>query len=338
MAHPSRLSLWAFLHRETLQLQVTEFAWPKQLDLKLSDIEVRLTLDNRPFTGRGTAATSELAFDIALAEALERGVQYSARQSGQTYAGFAAHITEELASQSSIQELIERDSFFCHFYTQTPFLEEIDPSILGEAWEQISKYLKKHQTALRSFRMRTPNGFTGVFTAANGPHASRPFQLILGLGCSSEENLPLLKALQSSIWECLRNLTAWLENISERALTLSEFLSLPHPGPKEHQSLAMSLDHRTGIDSLFPTTAMPTLASEVQGTNSGLASDLIQTKRIPFPTKNIPAPPLVFMGATHPEAIQTQFGKSHFSDQKLGRLKRFNPNMKAIFTEPHPIG
>jgi hypothetical protein len=336
MAHPSGLSLWAFIHREKLQLTSTAYTWPQQLGCPWFDMDAMVVMGDRPFIGRGTAFDAATAFDIAVSAAMERSVYHSLGERRRDYAGFSAHLDLGQATDSAICELLERDAFFCHYLTQTPFLKKVDLSLLGDELGELPSYFARHAVQIESRTLCMPENFSGVITVALGKQASRPFGLFVGLGCkksSSDLQGSLKSALRSSLIECLRNLTAWLENDTAPAMAY------------DHNALARNIDQCGGLMSLlFPLDwelkpAQSIARFSAQSPAQPIDERKIRIEGIPFNSSQ--DVPLVFAGVSHEECIPTYFGPFKSSARALGRLSRFLSRpvrAEEIFMAPHPIG
>ena len=118
MVDKKKLSRWLLDNYKTLELRSTQFNWVSEWLPGFHDFGVSITIGGRIFHGRGMASHSQLAFEKAGAEAIERAFCY---ENGISSSGVAAHPQIKLAQIKAQDELIERDRFFCHYLTKTPF-------------------------------------------------------------------------------------------------------------------------------------------------------------------------------------------------------------------------
>src|SRR5579863_6964807 len=96
MADSKGLTSWLLDNAGPLDLRATELTWMRAWGLNdYHDLQVSIAIAGQSFTGRGTAASEELAFLKAGAEAIERA--YCAAH-GIYSVGVAAH-TDEIAAQ-----------------------------------------------------------------------------------------------------------------------------------------------------------------------------------------------------------------------------------------------
>ncbi len=86
-----------------------------------SFIHTRLKFRGHIFRGNGSDKDPELSLLKSIVEAIERAVTIGIL-SLENSTGTAAHFSSDLAIRSAELELLERDSFFTHFLTMTPFI------------------------------------------------------------------------------------------------------------------------------------------------------------------------------------------------------------------------
>ena len=246
MADSKRLADWLLKNADVLDLRVTNFEWPSEWKMHgLFDIQVSIKLSDQNFVGRGTAKSEDLAFIKAGAEAIERAYcSYFNLHS----TGVAAHVDESLAAVNAVGELFEREAFYCHFYTKTPFLPLSGQDIESEH-QEVFKKIKNHNISLRFFRALTLDRLV-ILAIASGVGAAPAWGGIVGLASGENER----DSKERALLECLRNITAVLHLGVKHNLTLGEFQKIQNPTAHDRQALALNPDFWINNEHLFPPT------------------------------------------------------------------------------------
>ena len=247
MANSKQLTSWLLENAGRLNLQATEFGWVREWNLRgYHDLQVNIDVAGKTFVGRGTALSEDLAFIKAGAEAIER-----AYCNGHNIhsTGVAAHTDDKAAKENVRNELNERDAFFCHFYTKTPFvplpdsrLSELMSNFKG-AFDQILP----RGISVRLFRAHSKDRPV-IVCVASGIKASPSWGGIIGLGSHENE----WSAIQAAFLECARNIAAAVINGVRGSMTCEEFERLEKPTASDRQRLALNLDYWREISFLFP--------------------------------------------------------------------------------------
>lgn len=330
MVHSSRLAVYAFLKRDQLNLQVSQHVWPHILGFDVFDYEVSIEIDGIRFTGRGVAENESLALDKAIGEAFERSLAERMPQDRRG-GGFAVHQERERAVRAAKLELIERDAFFCHYLTSTPFrcFDEWKTQHLGIRLQQLCR---DRELSVDVVSLTTPANVYCALTVVRGSEAKgKRFGLRLGLGCT---DTTLNDASSKAILEMLPNLSAALLNDQHETLTSSELFSLDSIQPVHHQRWALhekasgSLDHCL-TDGRTEMIGQPLDPSEVEvnvvGAESLWPSGL----------------PLLAAVAHHPTAIKNFTGSNAIASKFQKRLEQFSGKAFADIAfppQPHPLG
>jgi len=172
---------------------------------------------NLLFQGSGIGTTITHSYIKAVTEAIERSLLKEEKEKRDqnedflTTNGLALHDTFEKAKQGAIFELIERDAFFCHWLTGIP-MEPINykTNSFSIHTQEIINTCKiicgKYSIQLHLCLMKAP--FPAVCAFSFGHDSPQPFQLSLGLGCSSS----LDKAIFQALGETLRSWSVLLYN------------------------------------------------------------------------------------------------------------------------------
>lgn len=321
MADSSKLTDWLTENASLLDLQVTEFSWAREWNVPLSDLEVSIEIEGRRFRGRGTACGEDLAFVKAGAEAIERA--FCAGR-GIHSVGVAAHTEERAARSGAIKELLERDAFFLHFFTRTPFSSRESHAGLRERFSGIFSVASAASISIRFFRARSASHV--ILAVAEGDQASLAFGGGVGLGCEPTE----AAAAESALLECGRNIAAILLGDRRAPLSLEEFKSIPEPGSEDRQRLALDLSYWRGVSYLFPESSREA-AAVVPAEESPIL------EKLAAPYRALHSCPLVVYRAHFSNPVRS----SERSPTTIGRLQEFAgyPITEAqLQTLPHFLG
>lgn len=274
---------------------------------------------DREYFGIGHAESSRLAHVIAAAEVLERIGMASAAYSNSN--GCAVHTDRNLARHSARAELLERDSFLCHYYSATPCLPL--PETLRERFAEIRDFVSSHGRDFSAGILLNEEHLPCVIAAMNGFGMSTAEGMFLGLGTSETVET----AFDKAIAECLRFLDVHLEKKTE-PLTLEEFTRMKPKGVKEHIRLAIHPDFgRTAWDRLFPPAERKSRPLRK-----------LDYHYEEFPLSDIfPGCPLHFVRATCKDLAMVEFGDRWERSFSPELVQRFHPGpLPGIL--PHPLG
>lgn len=114
MAHQTVATRWLLSKKDLLKVSFVEHKDAQNLLPNLTDIEVKIFVDEFTFSGRGTDSVGDIALEKASSEAIER---WCCHKLGISTVGCAIHSTKEAAEQNSVCEFIERfyfDQFLSH--------------------------------------------------------------------------------------------------------------------------------------------------------------------------------------------------------------------------------
>lgn len=334
MAHSSGLATAAFLARNEIDLQVTELEWPKLFNLPVFDFEVSINLNGHRHIGRGTALEKSQAIDSAIGEAFERSVSQDSQV--ESYGGIAVHLTEEHARAAAVAELIERDTFFAHFLTSTPFASKVDiASALPALGNEFVKLCEKNNILIDSYKMTAPLPFHAVIVIARGIKFKKPFGIRIGLGCTNES---LSMAVEKATLELMRMIADILLNENLATMDSQTLMNEIYPNPQSHIQWAL---HPDSADTLNPCLHLGSNANSVTSPPMALDPNLISTAAVPRPAFWPSIIPLVVVRAQHPTAISTFFGSSARGmrfQKRLGDFSRRNFQKADLPLFPHPLG
>lgn len=333
MADSSKLAAWLIDNAEALNLQVKRLHWVTDWKLAgYSDLEVSIDIDGRTFVGRGTAPGEDLALLKAGAEAIERA--YCGGHQIHT-TGVAAHTTDEAAKENVLNELNERDAFFCHYYTKKPFLPVSDSNFyeLMHSFKSVFDEVLPLGISLRLLRAHS-YGNPVFVCIASGLRATPAWGGIVGLG----SNLSEQQAIESAFLECVRNVAAIAANGPPQALTKEEFEQIPRPTSQDRQRLAMNVGYWKEISALFPET--PSAASSPPPKASTAWPWIVEQLECPFPIL-LAAPIFVYRARLNELSGDTLLRSKDRSPTTLKRLSEFlgQPAQREnLESRPHFLG
>lgn len=115
MAHKTVATRWLLSKKDFLKVSFAEHKDAQSLLPSLTDIEVKILVDELTFSGRGTDSVGDIALEKASSEAIERWCCYKL---GISTVGCAIRSTKEDAEQNSACEFIER-FYFDQFLLQS---------------------------------------------------------------------------------------------------------------------------------------------------------------------------------------------------------------------------
>lgn len=333
MADSSELTTWLLNHAERINLQATEMSWVRDWGLPgHSDIQVKIDVGGMTYTGRGTAADEDLAFLKAGAEAIER-TYCAGHQVHST--GVAVH-TNNLAAVANVQnELNERDAFFCHYYTKTPFLPVPDSehSELINANKGAFDKIQSLGISLRLFRAKSM-GAPVFLCIASGLTAMPKFGGVVGLGSRANE----WQSIQIAFLECMRNVAAIVTNGVPATITRANFDLILNPKSTDRQRLALNVDYWKEISYLFPDVGNQSDFSPPKATKA--SPWVIEKLSCPFDELK-DAPVVVYRGRLDESKGQTLLNTKDRSPTTMQRLSEFlrRPlTLEQLEFRPHFLG
>ena len=348
-APSSSFHTWLNDHHAELSLTVNELGWISDYFPEYCDIEASIAIGGNTFIGRGQSSHGrEHAAEKAITEAIERAIlahiDVNAWNSDLTLtdlasedvttSGFAVHTDEHAAIWSASLELVERDLFFCHFLTGTPFHSCEMAGLNAPLWESAQRMLGPKGVDLKLGLLHRSSAFSCYICAAFGAHAAsgKPFGTIIGMGCASDP----LGAADKAVLECIPNVIAHIRGHQERVYTLAEFTALGRPGPLDHLAIGKSLENGQYLWSLF---------SGERGEPSTMGDDEetffrdMEIKKVDLPLWCSESG-LTAMRAYHPNLQKIFFGMTGRSKIHFSRLKAFcgkELSFEDLHGYPHPF-
>lgn len=197
---------------------------------------------DQDYIGRGIALNEETAFERAIGEALER---YCFLKSSKlvTTNGMALHTDKTLAIKSAQLELLERDAYLCHFYTQTPFHRYSDQELSDSIFMDCSKQLKGSGFSLSVARLRSQPGIYISAAICMGTTQTPYFGFSIGLG----SKLSSRDSIDSAIMECVTMIPSILAGEELKVLTKEEFAKIGKAHASDLAALAHNPKYRSEI-------------------------------------------------------------------------------------------
>jgi len=326
---------WIAQYGPRLSFEYGQFDWTQKLDVELHDLQCEFMINGKSFLGRGTHSVKDTAIVKATAETLER---YFLDQmpDADTSNGVAIHSQQQHAELNALCELLERDSFFCHFLTKTPFKEITEAeSFRREDCRAIIKYLQSLGAEVRFGSMRTHPKFHGVICAVFGLKANHTFGMTLGT--STQPNLH--DALYSALVEAVRSALGYLLGTVQRPQSdLRRRSVFNNMTPQKHLELALDPAYAVHFRDVF--------FDAETGTDQVNNIDLNQISISSFKTNlnnvdsNI-SPPLLLARASSSDVLNLYFGSFNKDARSLRRLSAFLGRQileDEVNSDLHPFG
>jgi ribosomal protein S12 methylthiotransferase accessory factor YcaO len=280
MANQGELTRWIVTHGDQLDLRCTQFSWIGRRFPRWFDIGARISVQGRPFVGRGADLDGDTALAKAFCEAVERAVCFDY---GIKTTGVAGHIEFAPAAENATNELFERLSLYLHFREKRP-LELLESSPLAipiQSDGAASLNLTEHK-----FRMFSPDGHSCVCVLIEGLSCAIPIGGLLGLGCHREEAIAYRKARI----EALANAEA-LGVKNRKGLSKKEFGLLPNPSSADRQALLLHPGYlKTLLEDLFRI-------SEISPLNKSFPALRLEIEPLPIRAPELAGCPLFFARA-----------------------------------------
>ncbi|MFN7640822.1 MAG: YcaO-like family protein [bacterium] len=211
----------------------------------LFDYDCTISTEWGTLIGRGTSCQQDKAIFKAIGETLEL-YTFVSDKTYETTNGMSFHTDTQEAKIKSALELVERDSYICHFYTRTPFLEIGDETRLT-ILNPVSEILAKHSINLFVARMKSTSDVFASIAVTEGKESILNYGLTIGLGCSPNP----IESINSAIIEAVRSLPAYLAGQKMERITLTEFYACETVGPVEYSKLSRDLESSCNVLELF---------------------------------------------------------------------------------------
>lgn len=335
MAASEKLISWLFANSERLNLRATKYDWPSLWNVRgLYDMQVEIEVANRKFVGRGTARGEDTAFLKASGEAIERAFcagHYIAST------GVALHTEEPSAIENVRNEIAERDAFFCHFFTNTPFTlvsSKFRTNLMRE-YKGIFEETTARGIWFDFFAARS-SGWPVFTCVATGVLARPQFGGIIGLGSQSNE----WHSIQTAFFECLRNVSALcLADGPVAPIAQSDFESILRPTPTDHQRLAMDIEYWGSVSHLFPKKEVNT---DIGPARNQVFTNSWRVEPLPCPYEELrDAPVFAYRAVLDEKSGRPVCRRKERSPTTVERLSEFlgrSISQAELNSQPHFLG
>lgn len=233
MASQENAITWLLANASAFNLKIHRFFWIESALPGWHDVALSVELDGRLISSRATDQDEDLALCKAAAELAER--MFVRPTSIETTNGFAAHLDRNKAIESAQFEIVERDSFFCHYLTRTPF-EPIAESIFESSqFRSVRKWAEGFGIQVR---MHSLSEF-GVLCVLDGLTASPAFGIRIGSAVRSNQQ----QAALAAIIEAARSLSQILNLATIPSISVKEFEELEKPNLYDHGCVGLDLEY-----------------------------------------------------------------------------------------------
>jgi len=310
MAYNKRIN-HILTNAESLKLKVKKLSWGNDYLGGLYDFRIKTNLFGEDSWGVGIDIDEETAFLKAFSESVERG--YCKKNKIRSH-GVSVHWTVEDAKRNSLNELIERDVFLCHYLTGEA-AKRVENSLIQE----VNGILSKRSCRIKVYQLSSVNEHCVFLTIGeNGATGN-----IIGLGAAVDYET----ALRKSVVECLFRLVAESDSKEFGAV---EIVSNPADHYKFHLSKPVLKDSKLILNSSFSNKVNAlNFIIDIDWNVIGNLGQIIPGLELYVVKGNAPSLQAMFYG-------EISEGKINFS-----RLREFFGKvveLKDLETILHPIG
>jgi hypothetical protein len=327
MADSQRLTSWLLENSERLNLQATEFTWPREWGMaELFDFQITIEIQGQTFIGRGTATNEDTALVKAGAEAIERAF---CTGHGISTLGVAVQTDEHQARVNSLNELFERDAFFSHYYLRKPFavFDSAEVKELKDRFSPVFEKLHARNIACRFFEAGSSLQPV-ILCIMSGINAQPQFGGVIGLG--SNDNLAA--ATLSAFLEAARNVANVIDSNSVDQISEQEFSKLKKPRSIDRQRLSKNIDYWKSIEFLFPL-----VRDDAEVLRSELGVGHVELMICPFEELKT-APVFVCRAKFDEQDLLRPLDKSPTSISRLKKITGNNLTEADLESKPHFLG
>lgn len=315
----ARFFTWITLNTSTLDLQSYQ---RNKITLWLPNvIDIVAKTNNKnfgPWYGQGWGPNKFIASVKAIAEILEREIMNRHKLPNSN--GCSIHSDLKSAKSNALFELLERDAFFCHYLTKTPFdkATTTDLKVFGMSFTHLKKHLKKHKIHIELFKMRPAIKCEAmiVYVKEIDVRSRQGFQF----GCSCSEDAST--ATEHALLEALRSIAHYSTNKPIKNFLEKDFFHKKHeklPINTKHSHLRLSKNYHDYFKKTFFNGKS---APKKVGRNFLTMKD-IKTKKYSTQFEDLNNLPLFFVKASSPSLQELYFGD--VTDEKINtkRLQTF---------------
>lgn len=319
-----RLSDWALKNSSKFSLKVSRYSWVKEWLPGFFDYSVEIFVEDRKFRGRGIDRVEEVAFEKAVAEAIER-CSVTLSDLSNLWAT-AAYPTLEGARERAYCELLGIDRVLCHHFCKVKMQNIPEEAISGFDWARLKKLYVTKGLSIDLYGLRPAQDAMSVCAISAG---GRVPGFVAGFGTSKT----IASAALTAVFECVRTAAVCFFSDYRPKNPISE---LKRRGePMWHFWMAQekeSLDYLR--ENLIPKPGEKVhILPENISQNDAEFRELLNVGAL------FPGVPLKVVKAISDKLLEPQFGVVSATEPVLRRLETFSGRKIDILTSvPHFYG
>lgn len=327
MADIQKVVDWTLANASKLRLKITKVTWIDEWLPGYSDYQVKISIKNNNYIGRGIDKDEPIAFVKAIAESFDR----AAVADLEIPWACASHTNIKSASENAYHELLSIDRAICHHCCKKRFYP-LPVEILKNQLplKMLQEMLYKHNLELKIYELKPTKDVQVVQAIVwnNNPNCKIP-GFVNGFGAG----FPIESAAKHAVLECLRTAVA----VFLGDFKLKESLqSLMHQkSPRWHFWMAQTEKALQYLQKHL----VPLDGEEVHLDPENISINDVQFTRINKLQDIFPDIPLVFVQAHSDKLIRPQFGEFVADEQTIKRLETFNGSTVVLDASvPHFYG
>lgn len=245
MVDPTQAIAWCLAELGDNELEIAIDNSLSQILTGFFEVSSSIKWNSCNLASRGWGRSQDEALLKCLSELIER--IYFHESLAPTSSGFASHLDYDQASFIAQNELIERDLFLCHFYTNQSFRPISASRIPAECFE-IQSWCKDLRIPIEFYEL----GPTGCVANIDGRLFKRPFGFATGTSIKTDFSSACFHAAV----EALRNAQPGIHAGDQPSLSLSEFQNIRNPSFSDHGKLSLNTQYANLISFLFDGSAL----------------------------------------------------------------------------------
>ena len=244
--------------------------------------------------------------------------------------GCAVHVNLEEAKIRAVCELIERDAFFCHYLTETPFdkLKGINHlKVFNIPIANLKRRLREQKLVLDIYQMKSELNYNAIFVSILDSRIKKGNRFQFGTACSES----LEKAIEQALIEAIRSVDYFDKNYKGPRLNLDQFNSKKFkkiPLNIKHSLLRLDATYTEDFRKKFLTKKRKTMETSNLGK---IKKSDIKIKTYSSKTKYLNDIPLYFVKAESKKLQGLYFGETKAENINLKRLRDFKQD--SFFSE-----
>ena len=188
---------WFERNALAINLEITELVWTRNVQKKVYDFKVGMSVEGISFNGRGLDSDPDTAIVKAMAEAYERLCYDNYKHLVFDTTGIATHSSFELAKEAALNELIERQQLFNFFDSNSS--GRLVKSPRDKASKAIIEWVKESGAEIIFKELSSIENRKTIICAINGRESQSKFGWIFGYGTNKNIEIAKSKALLEAI-------------------------------------------------------------------------------------------------------------------------------------------